>query len=815
MLFVKIDDNGYSDVPSISISFKVSSDLDVSVFFKNLCLPEEKFSWLLSEGSSDLKCDRWSKLDNLVSCLSNYSINDIVSLDEKVAFLVNNVKEGLLLDFNLNVEKAAKVKFALEQLELSFANQIKYSAELLIWAASLSYSHPGAYQSLRKTNMMTLPHHIYLRQFLSKIGPNSPGIGPLQKSYLKEKSKLLKNEEKVVTVMLDEIYVNPKLSYKAGKIIGTAENVSGTESATTMQAFMFSSLHSDNKDIIAIFPVKNMNANTLLTLTTEVLKLMNELQFDVVCLISDNHSTNRKMFELLGGGMLKTCVSNPADPSKSLFLLFDSVHLLKCIRNNWLNRPNEIFILPDTEQTFPKITAMRSVNEGKMIFEYTNVEAKLSDLKDLFHSEKNSVLKLAPNLSRKALYPTAIERQNVTLAISIFDFKNIVSLDMLKSEGVAISDGTIQFLKVISKWWTICNVQHPMKGTYNRNADAHPINGPDDAKLMFLENLKTYIDIWHTSNTDGRLSNETFLAFTHTLTAVVELCKYIFSKYKWPYILTAKLQTDSLESRFGAYRRLSGCTYNVSVEQVLESERRLKVLSFLKLTSAKVGEFTLKDLTTTFIQEKVAENLDKLQSALDETDCISIPIETQKIIVCIASYTSMKVVEKLGRNKKCTDCKQMLQTDEDMDLDCNRERLFTYFRELNRGGLKYPSSFLMCLCCDVYRLMQVLISNRYEQEFLNLKNQRDAVVTLSVQFFLNSVSNIDDSCSCGVRLVKIVKKCVKVFANIFINNYTQVLNDKNVSKELARKLGNRKRRQASKELAMKVKKRKELKFSTN
>lgn len=485
VLFIKVDDNGYGDVPSVSVCFKVSNNLDVAAFYKNMCLPVDKLSCILGDKHNlALKCDRWSKLDNLVSCLANYN-SDTVSLNDRVTSLVNVVKEGLLLDADMDVERASKIKFALEQLDLSLANRNKYSAELLIWAASLSYSNSGAYQSLRKSNMMTLPHHVYLRQFLSKIGPNSPGIGPLQKSCLKEKSELLSDEEKVVAILLDEIYVNSKLSYKAGKIIGTAENCSGTDSATTMQAFMFSSLRSEHKDVIGLFPVKNMNSEVLLALTIDVLKLMNELKFEVVCLISDNHSTNRKMFELLGGGRLKTCISNPADPLKSLFLLFDSVHLLKCIRNNWLNRPNGTFIIPNTEQTFPNIEKMLNVTEGQTTFEYSNVEAKLSDLRDLFHSENSALLKLAPSLSRKALYPTAIERQNVSLAISIFDVKNTVALDMLKNEGIAISEGTIQFLKLISKWWTICNVQHPMKGKYTRNDYAEPINGLDDVKMHF------------------------------------------------------------------------------------------------------------------------------------------------------------------------------------------------------------------------------------------------------------------------------------------------------------------------------------------
>ena len=32
---------------------------------------------------------------------------------------------------------------------------------------------------------------------------------------------------------------------------------------------------------------------------------------------------------------------NPVKPSQNIFILFDTVHLLKCVRNNWLNLRND------------------------------------------------------------------------------------------------------------------------------------------------------------------------------------------------------------------------------------------------------------------------------------------------------------------------------------------------------------------------------------------------------------------------------------------------------------------------------------------
>lgn len=814
VLFLKLQDQ---DIPSILVSFRVMSDLEVQAYYKNIPLPAEKLKFILGcEGQDGLKCDRWSKFETLVSHLSSYEESNI-ELSDRVLILVNFLKEALALDCEKEKLKHNKIKFAVEQLELSLLKQLRYSSELLIWAATFYYSFPGAYRMLRNTHVVTLPHPVYLGQFLTKIGPNSTGIGHSQRAFLKEKAKLLQHNDKVVTLMLDEVFVSSKLTYKAGKILGVAENSSELDPATTIQVFMSSSILSDHKDVIALFPVTKLNAETLLNLTIEVLKLMNELAFEVVCMISDNHSTNRRMFELLCGGSLKPFIPDPFNSSRLIYLLFDNVHILKCIRNNWLNRSNQTFTIPNVEETFPVIGNMLSIPDGTATCQYSTAEARFSDLKDVFHSEKNMLLKLAPNLSRKALYPTSVERQNVSLAVNIFDPKNVAALEVLKSEGVDISIGTIQFLKLIGRWWAISNVQHPMKGKYTRNDDSNPITGPDDSKLTFLESLKVYVDIWHMSHAAGKLSNETHLAFTHTLTALVQLCRYIFSHYNWSYVLTAKFQTDSLEGRFGAYRRLSGCTYNVSVEQILESERKLKVLSVLKMQSGKHGEFTLDDFSTELknVQEKQVQNLDRIELALGDIECETIPPHSQRILICIASYSSMKVIEKLRKYNNCADCVEMLQSEEEMVIQCDADEM-SYFRLLNRGGLKCPSPIMVSMCCKIFMLFQVLISSAYEAEFLKLENQRDAVVALGVEALESSVDNLSDVCKCGVPLTKIIKKCVKILANIFINNYTKVSNEKKISKEIAKKLQKQgiKRKTDDRNCGQKQHIRKELKLSS-
>ena len=118
------------------------------------------------------------------------------------------------------------------------------------------------------------------------------------------------------------------------------------------------------------------------------------------------------------------------------------------------------------------------------------------------------------------------------------------------------------------------------------------------------------------------------------------------------------------------------------------------------------------------------------------------------------------------------------------------------------------------LCFNLYILFQILISDNYEYEFLELKNQRGAVITLGLQM-IESVFDMGDMCSCGNGR-NVMKKCIKVLANIFINNYTKVLNEINISNQCKKtKVKRTEKNEESDVFSYKVIKQKELKFKKN
>jgi hypothetical protein len=142
---------------------------------------------------------------------------------------------------------------------------------------------------------------------------------------------------------------------------------------------MLCSFLSPNKNVAAMVPVKNLTAAYLRDCTQRVITMLESAGYLVFCLISDNNRVNRNMFTEMCGGSLRPYVQHPCSADRKLFFLFDSVHLLKCVRNNWLGQC-------DSENTF----LFPDMNTDNVL------KASFSHLRKLYESEKILWLKRHP-----------------------------------------------------------------------------------------------------------------------------------------------------------------------------------------------------------------------------------------------------------------------------------------------------------------------------------------------------------------------------------------------------------------------------------
>ena len=99
---------------------------------------------------------------------------------------------------------------------------------------------------------------------------------------------------------------------------------------------------------------------------------------------TDNYPLNVKLFKLFSPvGKLETCVPHPCVPNKSLYLTFDFVHILKSVRNNWLNLKSsyKCFFYPDFDY----------IGIDYCSFPLRLCFASFQDVPALYSSEKESI----------------------------------------------------------------------------------------------------------------------------------------------------------------------------------------------------------------------------------------------------------------------------------------------------------------------------------------------------------------------------------------------------------------------------------------
>ena len=167
----------------------------------------------------------------------------------------------------------------------------------------------------------------------------------------------------------------------------------------------------------------------------------------------------------------------------------------------------------------------------------------------------------------------------------------------------------------------MCNIHSPGKDIRLRDPDLKVFQLEDD-RFVFFSKFVSWLQDWRNFSCSGRagkLSSQTFISLIHTCQVIPKIVNYLTSyDCGFSYVLTGFLQNDSLEKHFGVYRFMSGCNYNISICQILESERRIKLPNILKLYRVQDSKFetSLKEFVNTFSCEMEPDNAESLQTDL-------------------------------------------------------------------------------------------------------------------------------------------------------------------------------------------------------
>lgn len=705
LIFFKVS---FEMKPSFLFFLCINDDLSYTAWRNDVKLPVTKFSHVLRSQH----IQRCSQLVEIINICMQDSNNAKQEATDTIAFCVDKLN-SVLKDAEDNIQ--SKAAFLIEQLCLlsKGSNNRRYSPDLIASATSWLLNSPSLYNQLR-LEVLTLPVPNYVKRLTQAINVDF-GLSKTTEIYLKTRFNCLPNErDKIVSIILDEVYAASNVEFVGGKFFG-CENGSQTK---TLLCTMIKSIAGRYHDVVTLTPLTCINSGIILKVYMTLLKTVVEIGFDVTVTLVDGHSSNCKFFkDELCSGMLNCSINNPLKSQNRIFLLFDPVHLFKNFYNNFINK--KFFECPN--------------------FENEIIKSNIEHITEIYNIELGKSVKIAHRLSDKVLAPASIEKSNVSLADSIFHESTIAALQFyaVRNNNPEYNH-TANFLKLIRRWWNLLNIKSEFSGQAKLDANREPINSSNLDRLQFLKSFVTWLQDWENSDKHG-LSKETFLCAKQTSSSMAELIPYLLNERKLNFVLTAKLQSDQLEGRFGRYRRSAGTNYFISVRQILEAEKAIRIQSLVSIDGLNVKE--IQEIFSEISAKKSLET--EVNSGLITEYWHENRMEFSTLLKGdegIKYYCAGFVARSLIKSTTCQDCKKILIADinppnivlisdgEMVDTD-TLKRKETFLQSINRGGLCTASDLVYIACSHVFNFHEKIFGDaEFQKLFLSLPSPRDVFI---------------------------------------------------------------------------------------
>ena len=574
-----------------------------------------------------------------------------------------------------------------------------------------------------------------------------------------------------------------------GKIF--APNLEPEDPTRTVFAIMVSSLHKKWSCISRLLPCGSISAEKIFPIIKQCVIDIENCGLRVHVISTDNYPLNVNIFKLFSlSGKLETKVPHPFDQTRCLFLTFDFVHILKSIRNNWLNQKNH-----DKTMYFPKFEDFAI---DKCQYPFCVHSASFQDIRLLYSSERGSLAKLAPQLSVKACFPSSIERQNVRLVLKIVNDLTLSALEIQNEKRCEeYRNNTSTFVRILLTLWKIFNVSTPFKGIRLNDNFSTPLTLHDE-RFMYLARIVYWLDAWQSlPGKSGKLSKQTYTSLRHACIALEQITNYLADSCGFSYVLSSFLQTDPLEHHFGLYRMMAGSNYHISYIQILESERRLKLSNILKMFSDRqdssqsiqtfVNSFTSPATTSSDDQIVVEPFLDGIG------DILSIEY-SQQILQSLAFIGEYSVYKFLKGFVECRMCTDMLSYDKDFILDSDSISQFKLLQFTDRGGLKYPSEPVLSSVITLWKILFAIEDNDHLASLLVYSPARKILIELTL-IYMEDDASIDtwksNCCACNASRWDILRKLLFTTANCFlankIKNYNSLVTSRAMEKRKLKK----------------------------
>jgi hypothetical protein len=220
----------------------------------------------------------------------------------------------------------------------------------------------------------------------------------------------------------------------------------------------------------------------------------------------------------------------------------------------------------------------------------------------------------------------------------------------------------------------------------------------------------------------------------------------------------------------------TGCNYDISFREVMESEKKIRVKRILSLVSK--NKINLKEVIIDLNADNDPECDDQILNS--DVDLFKHILSLNYLDVCeidsgsfiyVCGYASSSQVKKLNNFELCISAIRDSKGD---NIDNQ------YFDSLERGGLSITTNEVICVMFNLYAIFYYIVNNsNLEASFLKLSNQKQLLIKLAM-LSLNANGFFDENvliCLFGNSIKTLYAQMYKSFCNILLNNFTKHKND--------------------------------------
>jgi hypothetical protein len=570
----------------------------------------------------------------------------------------------------------------------------KYELVLRSFALTLHFYSPKAYNYVRETFDLCLPHPSTIRLWLEGVN-GAPGFTSEAFEVLRQHAdKSQSNNQKVFcSLIIDEMSIRQHMQYDGKRMWGHINMGTDLSDSDTLPlarealVFIVVTLTASWKIPVAYFLINSLSGSDRAGLVQQCIEKLYDVGVQVVAVVCDGTACNITMFHKLGACVSPDAMNcsfyHPSDQSLQVFAILDACHMLKLVRN--------------ALATYKKIKDDRGDIVDWGFFE------QLHELQQLQGLHVANRLRAAHINYERQKMKVSLAAQ--TLSASVGNALQFCR-ETLKLPEFADSLPTERFVRKFDRLFDILNSKNAFGKGYK--APLKPSN--EKSWLPFLVETAQYIRNLQTIDGVSILSSGRktgFLGFLLDIGSIISLYNNIVQSGPLCYLLTYKMSQDHIELFFSAIRARGGFNNNPTARQFAAAYTRLLVRHEVKvstgncipLDSVPVLHVTNRrpkvdseDVLSLVRKFDLAERSHPLATDHDYDDVpnfIGLTLYEENVVTYIAGFVVRKMVKRIT----CEECKEALYV---------RERPTHSRYDLvalkNNGGLIYVSEDVADLC---------------------------------------------------------------------------------------------------------------------